>query len=289
MGGINIDLREMHIIGSRTRERMVGPQACSALPNHDIELCGLSEARPGFRFVRPQPKMSQVLACLEGYGHVLIEGTWKRCGAGQAYVTPHGALHAYEAVTREPWLLCWVIFAPPKPAGADPHAAPVVAGGRPLLLEADAKPLASAIEGLYRETIGPSEPGVMHAWAQLVNRLARRVAGPIEIDARLWKVWEAVGSDLASPWTMGAMASIAATSTEHLRRLSQRQLGRSPMRHVAYLRMERAASLLATGAYTIEEVAYQVGYENPFAFSTAFKRFMKAPPSKYRRGARRSG
>ncbi|MCW8128977.1 MAG: AraC family transcriptional regulator [Planctomycetota bacterium] len=275
------------MIGAQTRERIVSPQACPALPTHGIQLCGLSAAQAGFRFARVRPGMSQVLVCLDGHGQVLMDGAWRRCGPGQAYVTPHGVPHAYEAVPGVVWQLCWVFFEPPRARSADPHASPVVAGGQPLLFEADPKPLASAIEGLYRETLGPGEPGVMHAWAQLVNRLARRVAGPIEIDARLWKVWEAVGADLASPWTMDGMAEIAGTSTEHLRRLCQRQLNRSPMRHVAFLRMERAAALLATGAYTIEEVAYQVGYENPFAFSTAFKRFMKAPPSKYRRAAPR--
>ncbi|MBI3830577.1 MAG: helix-turn-helix transcriptional regulator [Planctomycetes bacterium] len=284
MGEINMDLRDTHMIGARTRERIVSPKACPALAALGIQLTGLSDTHLGFKFVRVKPQMSQVLACLEGSGRVLLDGTWKHCGPGKAYVTPLGALHAYEAPSRGPWRICWVIFEPPTSGGSGDLAAPLVAGGKPLLLETDPKPLAAAIEGLYREHIGPGEPGVLHAWAQLVSRLARRIAGPLEIDPRLWKVWEAVGADLASPWTMDALSDVSGTSTEHLRRLCQRQLGRSPMRHVAFLRMERAAALLATGAYTIEEVAFQVGYENPFAFSTAFKRFMKAPPSQYRRG-----
>lgn len=286
MGGINMNLRDTHIIGIRTRERIVSPKACPALAALGIQLTGLSDAHRGFQFVRNVPQMTQVIACIGGWGHVLLDGEWKRCGAGQAYVTPHDSLHAYEADTRAPWRICWVIFSPPEAGQSGNLAAPKVAGGKPLLFDADPKPLAAAIEGLYREAIGPSEPGVIHAWAQLVSRLARRIAGPLEIDPRLWKVWEAVGADLASPWTMDALSDVAGTSPEHLRRLCQRQLGRSPMRHVAFLRMERAAALLATGSYTIEEVAFQVGYENPFAFSTAFKRFMKAPPSKYRRGAK---
>jgi AraC-like DNA-binding protein len=46
--------------------------------------------------------------------------------------------------------------------------------------------------------------------------------------------------------------------------------------------MRHAASLLASDFYTIETVAQKVGYDNPFAFSTAFKRVMGVSPSAYR-------
>ena len=48
--------------------------------------------------------------------------------------------------------------------------------------------------------------------------------------------------------------------------------------------MRRAAALLAAESYTVEAVARLVGYENPYTFSTAFKRQMGAPPSAYRQG-----
>lgn len=285
MGAINMKLRETHNIGIETRERIVSPKACPALAALHVDLTGLSEARPGFRFVRLAPRMSQVLACLEGRGEVLVDGQWKFCGPGQAYVTPQGALHAYQAVERRPWRLCWAIFS--AQGSSNETTRQLVPSGLPQLLDCDPQPLASAIEGLYRECSGPAEPGVLHAWAHLTASLARRLAVPLAVDARLWRVWEAVGADLSAPWAMEDLAEIAHTSTEHLRRLCQRQLGSSPMRHVAFMRMERAAALLTTGGYTIEEVALRVGYENAFAFSTAFKRFMKVPPSEYRSGRER--
>jgi AraC-like DNA-binding protein len=58
------------------------------------------------------------------------------------------------------------------------------------------------------------------------------------------------------------------------------------MRQVAQLRMPHAAVLLASESYSVEEIAHQVGYENAFAFSTAFKRIMGASPSSYRTALR---
>jgi AraC-like DNA-binding protein len=47
--------------------------------------------------------------------------------------------------------------------------------------------------------------------------------------------------------------------------------------------MGRASLLLARSPRTIESIAADVGYGDPFAFSVAFKRQFGVPPSAYRR------
>jgi AraC-like DNA-binding protein len=46
--------------------------------------------------------------------------------------------------------------------------------------------------------------------------------------------------------------------------------------------MRRAAALLAAGAASVERAAGAVGYDNPFAFSSAFKRVIGKPPSAFK-------
>ncbi len=77
-------------------------------------------------------------------------------------------------------------------------------------------------------------------------------------------------------------AAIAGVSEEHLRRICQSSLGRSPMKQLLMLRMEQAAHLLTISDHTVEAVGRAVGYENPFAFSNMFKRIMGRRPSAYR-------
>ena len=109
-----------------------------------------------------------------------------------------------------------------------------------------------------------------------------RMTRPWQPQDRLSPLWEAVDADLARPWTVRELAAKACMSGEYLRSLCHRQLGRPPGQHLTYLRMQRAAALLKTTDWTIETIAYTVGYNNPFAFSTAFKRWMRLPPSAYR-------
>jgi len=53
------------------------------------------------------------------------------------------------------------------------------------------------------------------------------------------------------------------------------------MRHLTCLRMRHAVSLLSAGA-KVGAAAHALGYENAYAFSTAFKRHMGRTPSDFK-------
>ena len=54
------------------------------------------------------------------------------------------------------------------------------------------------------------------------------------------------------------------------------------MQQITYLRMQRAAGLLTSTGDKIESIAHAVGYQNPFVFSTTFKKWIGWRPSEYR-------
>ncbi len=279
MGEINMALRETHIIGRETREAIVSARMCPALAAHGISLAGLTEADAEFRFARVRPAMGQILVCVAGEGRVWLEGAWELCGPGWAYVTPPGVAHAYHALRGTPWRLAWVNFEAAAPLGMSG------ADAKPTLRAADPRPLVGALEGLYQECLGAAEPPVLRLWADLLHACALRLLSRAGVtsEPRLRRLWEAVDGDLAYPWDLETLAARAGVSGEHLRRLCRSHLGVSPMRHVRRLRMRRAAALLEATGCTVQAVAAQVGYENAFAFSTAFKRDVGLTPSQSRR------
>jgi AraC-like DNA-binding protein len=276
-------LRETHSIGHATREWLAQPRVCPALARHRIALTGISDARHGFEFIRLNAAMSQVLICHAGEGRVLVEGRWRRCGEGMAYLTPPRRPHAYHALPRKKWLICWVTYGEPG------NITPVVDAPAAQLLRVDPRPLFSAIQGLYWESVGAASAAVMEHSVELIQLLVSRIMQPYHKDDRLWRVWSAVDADLNHEWSLDELASVACMSAEHLRRLSQRQLGRSPLEQVRFLRMRKAAALLTTTPDKIESISYQIGYHNPFAFSTAFKHCMGMSPAQFRSQEVRGG
>lgn len=271
----NDELRETHAVGAKTREWMVTPSLSPTLTDHGIFLCGWSEARQGFTFVRPRFPLCQALVCVSGVGEVWIDGEWQECGPGKAYLTPSHVFHAYRALVDQdvgdsPWVVYWVTY----------HA-PLIEGKRPMLVRADPDPLSAAIRHLYTEVHGVADRDTLARWTHLVHTCAERIARPATGDPRLHRLWIAVMNAPEQEWTLGTLAAQVGVSDEHLRRLCQKEVGCSPMEHVTHLRMQYAVSLFTSGRYSVTSVAERVGYSNPFTFSTAFKRILGIPPSQY--------
>lgn len=59
-------------------------------------------------------------------------------------------------------------------------------------------------------------------------------------------------------------------------------LGFSPMDFVTDMRMKRAAQLLGSREFTVSEVAYKTGFNNPKYFSTCFKKYYGYRPSEFK-------
>lgn len=58
--------------------------------------------------------------------------------------------------------------------------------------------------------------------------------------------------------------------------------GYTPMDYVQTLRIEEAKQLLETGTASVEEIGFEVGYENPNFFRRLFKRMTGVTPARYR-------
>jgi transcriptional regulator GlxA family with amidase domain len=117
---------------------------------------------------------------------------------------------------------------------------------------------------------------------ELIQGYVERFAQPWQQDDRLWRLWERVSQDVGRDWTLHELAHLAHVSAEHLRRLCRRALGRTPMHHVTWLRMRKAAELLSTTNLKVETVSHEVGYQNPFVFSNTFKKWIGWRPSEHR-------
>jgi len=90
----------------------------------------------------------------------------------------------------------------------------------------------------------------------------------------------------ARSWTVANLAEAVAVSRATLARRFKEVVGEPPMTYLATWRMTLAADLLLEPDATVGSVARRVGYDNPFTFSTAFKRVQGASPRAYRDGSR---
>lgn len=257
------------------RRFLADSPVCAALARYHIAHLGVQEACDPYRIVRTNQQGTFFLACVEGEGRVLADGRWQRVGAGTACLLLPHMLNAFHAVAGRRWRFCWVRY---RDAA---HQQPVVPASSPRVAKFDASALQHAILGLHHECAGAAAPETLLHWIELAQAYVGRFVRPWQTESRLAQVWEEVAARLAEDWSLERLAGLARMSGEHLRRLCQRELGRSPKQHVTFLRVRRAAELLSTTRLKVEVVAQEVGYQNPFVFSTTFKRWTGWRPSDY--------
>ena len=122
MKQIHKDIREKHMLGSRTRasavraddkderEWLAQAPICQNLSDYRIAHCGIMHALPPFEIVRVNLSGTFFFASLESAGQVLIDGEWRVVGSGQACVRPPFMPNALKARGRKAWKFCWVRY-----------------------------------------------------------------------------------------------------------------------------------------------------------------------------------
>ncbi len=267
--------RETHLLGDHTLQTVVRAEQCDALAARHIAHVAVVDAAAPYTVVRTHLSGAFMQVCLSGEGQTLLDGRWYTHKPGSVSFAPAHVLHAFHAVPGQRWRLAWVRFMPRSVRSVDGAMAPTLSAFDGAVLE-------HAILGLAGEMQGAADPGTCVVWVDVIERYVARILEPLEREPRLVAVWNAVKADLARDWTLTDLAALANTSEEHLRRLCQKSLGRSPGKQLAALRMAHAAHLLATSTAKVEAIAAGVGYANPFAFSNTFKRITGFRPSDYR-------
>jgi tetratricopeptide (TPR) repeat protein len=256
---------------------------CPILNRYRIAHVGLMTAVAPYEILRDRQTSTYFLACSRGRGRFLVEGTWRECRPGMAYLLPARISNGLRAVPNVTWEFCWVCYIEP------PDQRPALDSPAPVAGIYDHAPLQSAILGLMHEARSGATPAFLQRWVELIHEYVQRFAGTSGSSWRLRSLWDRVTTELDGNWTLERLAREAGYSAEHLRRLCHLEIGRSPMHQVIFLRMRRAAELLATTTEKVGTIAQQVGYEDPFVFSRAFHRWIGWGPSEYRTSQRVNG
>jgi transcriptional regulator GlxA family with amidase domain len=102
-------------------------------------------------------------------------------------------------------------------------------------------------------------------------------------DAAVRRAIDWIGAHYAEPNPVTRMADAAGLLPRTFARRFVTATRRRPIEHVHALRVERARRLLEEGAAVVDDVGYEVGYEDPTFFRRLFRRATGLTPAAYRR------
>jgi AraC-like DNA-binding protein len=85
---------------------------------------------------------------------------------------------------------------------------------------------------------------------------------------------------------LGAVADAAHLSIDHFGRVFRSEAGMTPMRYLKLVRIDQSQFLLQHTELLVEEVAREVGFEDPLHFSRVFRQVTGRSPTAYRAESR---
>lgn len=249
---------------------------CPAFSQYKINHIGIMDATSPYEVLRINQSGTFFLACITGAGEILIDGSWQVIKAGQACVFPPFVTNALRAQSKQNWKFAWVRYKEDKSKKtiANTHS--------PIHGEYNSEVIETIFEEIKKEISSTSSKPVTIAWVNLLHQQVLKFTKPTQLDDRLLNILSAVAANPGHDWTLYELAEYGNMSSEHLRRLTNLQLGRSPMQQIIFMRMMYARKLLSDTKQPIETIAKAVGYSSAFSFSNTFYKWMGYRPSTIR-------
>ena len=122
-------------------------------------------------------------------------------------------------------------------------------------------------------------------WSE-IHPLVRSRSIPADELERLHAARVILARNLDQPLTLSDIAQRIGLNEYRFRQSFRRAFGTTPFGYLHQCRMQQAQHLLLNSSLTIAGVAARVGYRNPEAFSTAFRRQFNISPKAYQLGKR---
>ncbi|WP_433443254.1 helix-turn-helix domain-containing protein [Nonomuraea sp. CA-141351] len=214
-----------------------------------------------------------------------------RIGDAEYEVPPNGLLivspHVAHHMTRPADTVWQFMFA----AFDAPLLLPEVPWHRLPSFVADAASAVTPFETFLREvttTRALRVPGLRASAQHLLVEVARLLTpgdatGRLRLHPAVAHVLRLLETRYAERLPLSALARAAGLSPSYLAELFTAQLGVSPARHQARLRIRRARTLLAETRQSITWIAAELGFSSPQHFATAFRFHTGMTPREYRR------
>ena len=277
------------------------------IPNETVEKCRLMPlinslfiGRMGFypralyHYYHRPGGISQVilLYCTDGQGWIQLPKGRVVLQAGEVFAIAPGIPHSYGADAENPWSIHWFHF-----SGYRCHE--VVSA---LIPEKETQPQAIRV-GFSEERIalfdrifdtflkGYSHSNLLYANLAIPYFLASFIL-PENFQKETFttgvpnptnKAIEFMQKSLSLPITLDNIAQSAHLSISFFSRKFKQDTGYAPIEYFNHLRIQKACQLLHFSDLRINEVASQLGIDDPFYFSRLFKKQMGVSPVEYRK------
>jgi len=122
------------------------------------------------------------------------------------------------------------------------------------------------------------------AWHSAAQEKDKPSALPIQQQRAVETAQRHMQTSLQNPPSTDELANAAGLSRAYFARLFKQHTGQSIREYLTQQRLSHARQMLVEGMLNVSQVAYAVGYDDPFYFSRQFTKAFGVSPSRFRAG-----
>jgi AraC-like DNA-binding protein len=228
-----------------------------------------------------------IIFTLSGEGWLHSAGTDYVLNEGSVWISPAGTSQEY-GISGSNWHIFWITLSPNRMWNVIDILGTVVrksSMGNSFLNTFNF--LFKALENEYFNKTEEID-ALCSLFLVYVNRELLVISGTLreqDIKAGFQHLFLRVSKELEKPWNICMLQQYLDHSyvKDYFGRLCKQYYGKPPMQVVKELRMKRAWELICHTFLNIYYIAERVGYTNPYAFSTAFKKYWNMSPTDARK------
>lgn len=246
------------------------------------------EAKHHFRERKNGANQHILIYCESGKGWIIYNGKKNHLDRNQVFILPANEAHAYGADNHDPWSIYWIHF-----NGEDAELFFSIIGKKTDTGDSySSRPRDRII--LFEEIFQNLEMGYSPENLEFVSfglsyflasikyaTQFREINNVKEMDL-VQKSILYMKNNLENNIELEDIAQHIGYSPSHFGNLFQKKTSYSPMGYYNQLRIQRACSYLQFSDLKIKEIAFRLGYYDPFHFSKSFKKETRLTPKEYR-------
>lgn len=229
-----------------------------------------------------------LIYCVQGSGWYQIDKRKHPVSANQFFVLPAQVAHRYGADSQNPWTIYWVHFRGSR-SGEYIRFLNRNQDGQPILV-----PPRDERFRLFDDIIGHVEMSfneenmvyANHGLAHFLTTFNNSVYRPPDRSSTeqdpIGRTISYMRQKLDKTLTLEELAEVAGMSTSHYSAIFRKKVQSAPINFFTFLKIQHACQLLQDTTLRIKEVAYQIGYDDPYYFSRVFTGVMGSSPRHFR-------
>ena len=256
------------------------------LPSKDnhfkIVSVGCERCLPDYVVDRKALSFSVLELVVEGEGRVVLDGIGHFLSSGSLFFYEGGVSHRIENYNSKPMLKYFIAFSGKDSSFSQSTFFLKKTGVVRLQNYPDLSDLYELILLNTSSNSSVSEEVCTNLLRVLLLKVGERIDRQPRASFRSWNTYERVLLHLRKNYlrlkSMKQLAEEIHLDPAYLSRVFKRFHKESPYSCLLRMKMEHAASLLLKSGSLVKEIAYELGFENPYHFSRSFKKFHGVSP-----------